>query len=298
MADDDIHVGIVGAGGNTTLRHIPGLQAIKGVKIISVCNRRRSSSERVAEQFKIPEIYDTWQELVAADNTDAIVIGTWPYLHCCVSLAALAANKHVMCEARMAMNAAEAHQMCDAAKAKPDLVAQIVPSPFTLSVDNTIKRLISENFIGEVLAIEIRDSSGFLDRNAKLHWRQDFELCGFNTLSLGIWYEAVMRWIGEATSVAAKGKTFVSMRKDEAGIMQAVRIPDHLDVIADMACGAQLHMQLSSVVGIAVQSEALIFGSEGTLRFAGDSLYGGRKGDTELKEIEIAAKERGQWRGE
>ena len=68
--------------------HIPKLQAIEGVKIVSVCNRSRASSARVAKQFGIPKTYETWTELIEADDTDAIVVGTWPYLHCATSLAA------------------------------------------------------------------------------------------------------------------------------------------------------------------------------------------------------------------
>src|SRR3989454_7962268 len=49
------------------------------------------------------------RELVEMDDTNAICIGTWPYLHAPVTIAALARGKHVLCEARMAMNAAEAH---------------------------------------------------------------------------------------------------------------------------------------------------------------------------------------------
>src|SRR5687767_9920795 len=135
MSDATIRVGIVGAGANTRARHIPGLQAIPGVEIRSVCNRSRESSRRVAERFGIPKIHDHWQELAGDPETDAIVIGTWPYLHCPVTLATLAADKHVLCEARMAMNAREARAMRDAARAKPHLVAQVVPSPFTLGVD-------------------------------------------------------------------------------------------------------------------------------------------------------------------
>ena len=56
MSDNIIRVGIVGAGANTTSRHIPGLQSIDGVEITSVCNSSRASSERVEQQFNIPKI--------------------------------------------------------------------------------------------------------------------------------------------------------------------------------------------------------------------------------------------------
>ena len=60
----------------------------------------------------------------------------------------------------MAMNAREAHIMRTASRQKTHLIAQIVPSPMTLRVDNTIKRLIAEGYLGDVLAIEARAGGG------------------------------------------------------------------------------------------------------------------------------------------
>jgi predicted dehydrogenase len=293
-----LKVGIVGAGENTKIRHIPGLKAIKGVEIVSVCNRSLESGERVAKEFGISEVYKNWRELVSDKDIDAVVIGTWPYMHCPITVAALEAGKHVMCEARMACDAKEAHLMLAAARARPDLVAQIVPSPFTLRVDKTVKRLIAEGFIGKILAVEARVGGVFLDMDGPLHWRQRFDYSGFNVMSLGIWYEAIMRWVGEAARVTAIGKTFVHMRKDADGILKAVRIPEHLDVIADMACSAQLHIQVSSAAGLAGEPEVFVFGTDGTLRFADNKLFGGKRGDKELKEIKIPAKDEGSWQVE
>lgn len=298
MGSEPIRIGIVGAGVNTRDRHIPGLQAIPGVEIVSVCNRSPESSARAAEQFGIPTTYDNWNELVDAPDTNAIVIGTWPYLHCQATLAALAAGKHVLCEARMAMNADEAWEMYAAAQANPHLVVQIVPSPMTLRVDATLKRLLAEGYLGDLLAIELRVGGDFLDAVAPLHWRQDLDLSGFNIMSMGIWYEAVLRWVGEATRVQAMGKIFTRMRPDETGALRAVHVPEHVDVTADMACGAQLHMQVSAVTGLAGTPEAFLFGSEGTLRYADNSLYGGKRGDSALQEIPIPGHEAGGWRVE
>ncbi|MDE0322730.1 MAG: Gfo/Idh/MocA family oxidoreductase [Candidatus Poribacteria bacterium] len=298
MAQDTIRVGIIGAGGNTTSRHIPGLQAIEGVEIVGVCNRSQESSQRVADQFGIPKTYGNWQDAIADPDTNAIVIGTWPYMHCRATVAALEADKHVMCEARMAMNAKEAHIMRMASRQKIHLIAQIVPSPMTLRVDNTIKRLIAEGYIGDVLAVEARAGGAFLDSEAPLQWRQDFDLSGLNIMSMGIWYEALIRWIGEATRIMAMGKTFVKMRPDADGVMRSVRIPEHIDVVGDLACGAQLHIQVSNVAGLAGAPEVYIFGSNGTLRFSGNKLYGGQKDDTELTEVDIPASEAGAWRVE
>ena len=142
----DVRVGIVGAGANTTTRHIPLLQAIDGVGIVGVANRSEDSSAAVARHFGLPKTYEHWEQAVADPDTNTIVIGTWPYLHCPVTLAALDAGKHVLTEARMAMNAVEARRMLDASLAKPELVAQVVPSPITLFADATIRGHIAEAF--------------------------------------------------------------------------------------------------------------------------------------------------------
>lgn len=295
---DTIRVGIIGAGANTRSKHIPGLQAIDGVEIVSVCNRSRESSQRAADEFGIPTVYDEWLDLINADDTDAVVIGTWPYMHERATVAALAAGKHVMCEARMARNATEAHAMLSMAQARPELVKQIVPSPFTLRVDKTIQRLITEGYLGDIVGIDVRAHTGFNDPDAPMHWRENFDLSGYNIMSMGIWYEALMRWVGEATAVQALGKTYVKMRKDDSGTLRPIRIPDHIDILGDMACGAQLHIQISGVAGLTGGPEAYLFGSDGTLRFADNKLYGGQRGDDALTEIAIPAEEEGGWRVE
>ena len=57
MAQAPINIGVIGAGNNTRVRHFPGLKAIDGVELVSVCNRSRESSQRVADQFNIPKVY-------------------------------------------------------------------------------------------------------------------------------------------------------------------------------------------------------------------------------------------------
>src|SRR5215510_9245555 len=105
MAETTIRVGLIGAGANTRLRHIPGLRAIEGVEIVAVCNRRPESTAAVAKEYGIARTYGHWEELIADRDIDAIVIGTWPYLHRPITLAALKAGKHVLTEARMSLNA-------------------------------------------------------------------------------------------------------------------------------------------------------------------------------------------------
>lgn len=98
-------------------------------------------------------------------------------------------------------------------------------------------------------------------------------------MTVGIWYETLMRWVGEASSVAAMSKIFVKQRLDEStGKITAIRVPDHLDILADMVCGAQANMRFSTVTGLpGSTASAWIYGSEGTLHLdktAGSSTAG------------------------
>src|SRR5262249_36520306 len=150
MASKPLRVGLIGAGANTRSKPIPGLRALLDVEISAVCNRRPASSRTVAREFGIPRIFEHWQDLVSASDIDAVVIGTWPYLHCPITLAALETRKHVLTEARLSMNAAEARRMLQAARAHPELVAQVVPSPFGLKGDRVMRERIQGGFLGEL----------------------------------------------------------------------------------------------------------------------------------------------------
>jgi predicted dehydrogenase len=301
MSEQKIRVGFVGAGNNTRRHHIPKLQAQPGVELVAVANRSRESSARVAKEFGIARVAADWREIVDAKDVDAVCIGTWPYMHAEVTIAALERGKHVLCEARMAMNAAEGRRMLEASRRAPSLVAQLVPAPHTLEIDSTIQSLLADGHAGQVLAVELQAAQGrFVDPEAPLHWRQDIALSGHNILNMGIWYEAMMRWLGPARRVMTMAKIAVPRRRDETGAWHDVRVPDHVDILAELGSGAVAHYRFSAVTALAPPSEAWIFGTDGTLRIEPDAkrVWGGRRGDKALAEIAIPAERRIGWRVE
>ena len=310
MENGIIRVGLIGAGANTRLRHITGLREQEGVEIVSVANRSRESGERIASEFEIPRVYDNWLDLMRADDIDAVCVGTWPYMHRTLVLAALDNEKHVLTEARMAMDAKEAHEMLDASRRKPHLVTQIIPSPQLFEVESTMQDLIASGYLGELMAVRLRvtdfhgrqdRSDTFVDYDAPLHWRQNRTLSGYNIMGMGIWYEAIMRLVGPAARVMAMTKVCVNQRKDENGVMQAVSIPDHVNVLCEMACGAQADLSWSTATGLQMGVELWLFGSQATLHLNGPpikNIYGGQRGDKTLSDLPIADNNRGKWRVE
>ena len=303
MSQPVITVGIIGAGANTKLLHIPGLQAQKGVDVIAVANRTRKSAEKVAKQMGIPEAGDSWEDIIYRDDIDAVCIGTWPYMHAPLTIAALESGKHVLCEARMAMNAAEAAAMLEVSRMYPELIAQIVPAPMTLKFDRTIIDLISKGFIGDLITVDVRISSGgFPDWGAPFHWRQNRVVSGNNIMSMGIFYEAILRWLGPATTVQAIGQNVVKHRLDGDGRRQAMTMPDHSDVIGEMAQGGQMRLCVSTVAGHTPGSDIYICGTEGTIRLSDPggemTLEAGARGSKGLKPVRIPKSKQGGWRVE
>jgi predicted dehydrogenase len=201
----------------------------------------------------------------------------------------------------MAMNAAEGRRMLAASRGKPNLVAQIVPAPHTLEVDPAVKAKLAEGYAGEVLSVELQGSQGgFVSPDGPLHWRHDVTRSGHNILNMGIWYEAMMRWVGPARRVMAMTKIAVPRRRDDSGAWHDVKVPEHVDILATLTSGAVAHLRFSAITGLSPAPQAWIFGSEGTLRVEADAkrLSGGRRGDKELREIIIPSEKRVGWRVE
>ena len=292
MAINPIRVGIVGLGGNCRARHVPGLGACENVEIMAVCNRRRESTRAAAAEFGIAKTYERWQDLVADSELDAVLVGTWPYLHCPVALGALAAGKHVLLEARMAMNAEEALALLAASQARPELVCQIVPSPLGLRADRVVKQLIREGYLGELReVVAIGTSDALADRETPLAWRQVSALSGLNMLTLGILHETLIRWIPDPVRVFAQVHAFTPERLDPAsGMFVRVGTPDSVHVLSVLEGGARGVYHVSGVTRFGPGSQIHLYGSEGTIKYElapVDRLWGGRRGDKELREIPV-----------
>lgn len=109
-----IRVGLVG-GGSWATAHNAVAKALPGVEVVAICTRHEESARRAAAQLEIKEALTDYRELVARADVDLVVVATPPPDHAEVSIAALQAGKHVMCEAQIAPSAAEAVSMRDAA---------------------------------------------------------------------------------------------------------------------------------------------------------------------------------------
>jgi len=296
-----LRVGVIGAGTNTQARHLPGLQALPGVEVAAVSNRSVASAAAVAKKFGIPRIAADWRAVVADPALDAVVIGTWPDLHAEITRAALAAGKHVLTEARMAASLSEAEAMLASSRTRPDLVAQIVPAPLSLDFDATIGAILRERQLGLLREVCITQTSAvYADPALPLPPRLDERRSGINTLSLGIYYETIRRWLGfDPVEVAAAAAVFTAERADEHGRLTPVRVPESLTVLGRYADGARLAAHFSGVERGLPRNEIRLNGSAGSLRLdvAAGQLWLAR-GEAPESQVSVPVESRRGWRVE
>lgn len=114
----ELKVGIIGVGGIANGKHMPSLAKIKDVEMVAFCDLIEERAVKGAKKFGTPDakVFTDYRDVLAMDEIDVIHVCTTNDAHSPITVAALEAGKHVMCEKPMAINSEEARKMVDAAK--------------------------------------------------------------------------------------------------------------------------------------------------------------------------------------
>ena len=113
----NVKVGIIGCGGIANGKHMPALAAIEGCEMVAFCDIIVERAQAAAEKFGVEgaKVYEDYKELLKDETIDIVHVCTPNRSHSFITVDALEAGKHVMCEKPMAINSAEAQKMLDAA---------------------------------------------------------------------------------------------------------------------------------------------------------------------------------------
>jgi len=100
MPSNTIRVGIIGCGGIAFAKHLPFLSQMDGVEIAGFYNPTEEKARRAKEQYgsKHAKIYYSWQDMLEDPSIDVVHVLTPNKFHAQITVAALEAGKHVMCE--------------------------------------------------------------------------------------------------------------------------------------------------------------------------------------------------------
>lgn len=111
-----IRFGIAGFGLHAVRRLMPGFALARNCKVVALSRRDENKAREVAEQYSIPHVFTSADELSRCPEVDAVLVTTPNDCHLRDVLTALSAGKPVLCEKPMGMNADECRQMVEAAR--------------------------------------------------------------------------------------------------------------------------------------------------------------------------------------
>ena len=115
---DKVRIGIIGCGGIANNKHMPALHRLPDVELVAFCDIIVERAEKAAKEYGVEgaKVYEDYKELLKDETIDVVHVLTPNREHSFITVDALEAGKHVMCEKPMAINTEEAQKMLDAAK--------------------------------------------------------------------------------------------------------------------------------------------------------------------------------------
>jgi predicted dehydrogenase len=114
-----LKVGIIGCGFIANGKHLPSMARLEDVEVVAFCDLIIERAQASAKKYGAPDalVCLDYQDVLARPDIDVVHVCTPNNSHAEITVAALQAGKHVMCEKPMAKTAAEARAMLEAARA-------------------------------------------------------------------------------------------------------------------------------------------------------------------------------------
>lgn len=143
-----LKVGIIGCGSIAQHRHLPEYEANPYVQIVAVCDSNKQRAKEIANKYGV-NMYTDYNELINCEELDAVSVCTPNHLHASISIAALQAGIHVLCEKPMATSKADAEMMIGAAE-KSGKKLMIGHNQRFVASHQKAKQLIKSGAIGKI----------------------------------------------------------------------------------------------------------------------------------------------------
>jgi len=147
-------VGVAGTGFGRRVQ-MPAIAHASGFDLVAVCSATLANAQSAATEFGAAHATDDFDDLLADDAVDVVVVTTPPRLHRSMAIAALEAGKHVVCEKPLALNVSEAEQMA-AGAAKSGLVAALDHEQRYLPSNRQFHHLVANGYLGALRYLDVR----------------------------------------------------------------------------------------------------------------------------------------------
>lgn len=273
ITDRKVRVGVLGAGTWATFAHLPGWSRDPRCEIVAVYDPERDRADKAAETFDIQAVESDVQALVSRDDIDVVDVCTPSDTHFELSMAALNAGKHVLCEKPVAFDfrqTLEAAALARDSELKTKLGFTFRYSPAMLYM----KELVDQGFCGEPYIYNAYEqNSQWIDPQTPLRQvvmtGDQSEIQVSSIEGYGAPVIDIARWMvgSDLKTVVGTLRNFVPERVVRAaGQMTRVNLDDGDIFIGEFANGAIGSVQSSYVtVGNYPGIEVRLYGSKGAI---------------------------------
>lgn len=166
-----IRIGVIGTSWFADLGHLPFLTADERVTVAAICGRNQARAQEMAAKYGIPHVFTDYRALFAEGDVDAVIIVTPDDQHFPMTMAALDAGLHVLCEKPLACSAAQARQMYERAEAQG--VRHMTNFSYRwLPLYRYVHDLIAQGAVGRLYHAHFSFMAGH-GRNPNYAWRFD-----------------------------------------------------------------------------------------------------------------------------
>lgn len=199
-----ISIGIVGTSWWSDAMYLPALQGHPNARVISAAGRDLERAREFANRWSIPRVYDEYRQMIDREEMDAVIVATSNDSHYPITMKALGAGLHVLCEKPLALTYTQAAEM--AALADKQGVKHMVPFTYRhMPSARYIKELLDEGYIGRPYHLNMRYYSGY-GRTPEYRWRFDVARAGSGAIGdIGSHFLYLARWyFGEINGVSCR----------------------------------------------------------------------------------------------
>jgi predicted dehydrogenase len=196
-----LRIGVLGASRIADLA-IVGPARQLGHRLVAVAARDRGRAELFAEKQGVERVLDSYADVIADPDVNAIYNPLANSLHAPWNLAAIEAGKPVLTEKPFARNRSEAQQVADAAQAAGVTVMEGYHYLFH-PVTRRAFELAGDGTIGNMRHVEVRMAMPAPDASDP---RWSFDMAGGALMDLGCYGLHVMRRLGHPSIIRAHAK--------------------------------------------------------------------------------------------
>ncbi|HVX39016.1 MAG TPA: Gfo/Idh/MocA family oxidoreductase [Gemmatimonadaceae bacterium] len=165
---EHVRIGVVGAGAIAQMAHLPVLSKMRGAQLVAICDNDRPKARALADRFGIPDTFTDIEDLLEADELDAIVVATPNHLHEPHVLAAIASKVHVLCERPLALTTRGVERILAAAQRADRIVAVANNHRYRTDVQ-ALSRFIAGGELGRITGV--RAGSYHFKHSTEGGWR-------------------------------------------------------------------------------------------------------------------------------